>query len=102
VSNLLALRVGGVTFPLADHARFDRLQVGVDLFIFNKLASRAPIDEPTFDKGYVGLEPDIFLNWQVSSDVTFSLRYGIFFPGAAIVNDDNPRQFFGAGVTYAF
>ena len=35
-------------------------------------------------------------------DITFSLRYGIFFPGAAIITDDKPRQFFGAGVTYAF
>ena len=102
VSNLLALRVGAVTFPLPDHGQFEKLQLGVDLFVFNKLAARAPIDEPTFDKSYLGFEPDIFFNWQVSSDVTFSLRYGIFFPGAAIVSDDKPRQFFGAGVTYAF
>ena len=34
-------------------------------------------------------------------DVTLALRYGIFFPGSAVI-DDNARQFFGAGVTYAF
>jgi hypothetical protein len=102
VSNLLALRVGAVTFPLPDHSQFEKFQMGVDVFVFNKLASHAPIDEATLDKGYLGFEPDIFFNWQVSSDVTFSLRYGIFFPGDAIVNDDKNRQFFGAGVTYAF
>ena len=62
----------------------------------------APIDEPTFDRSYLGFEPDIFLNWQIASDVTLALRYGIFFPGSAIVADDDPRHFFGAGVTYAF
>jgi hypothetical protein len=102
VSNVLIFRVGAVTFPMPEHTAFDRLQLGVDLFVFNKLAQRAPIDEPTFDKGYLGFEPDVFLNWQVSSDVTFALRYGIFFPGSAIVSDENPRQFFGAGMTYAF
>jgi hypothetical protein len=102
VSNVLIFRAGAVTLPLPDYSRFEKLQMGVDLFVFNKLATRAPIDEPTFDKSYLGIEPDIFFNWQVSSDVTFSLRYGIFFPGAAIVTDDKPRQFFGAGVTYAF
>ena len=50
----------------------------------------------------LGSEPDFFLNWQITSDVTLALRYGIFFPGAAIISDDKPRQFFGAGVTYAF
>jgi hypothetical protein len=70
--------------------------------MYNKLDSHAPIDEPTFDKSYLGFEPDIFINWQVTSDVTIALRYGIFFPGSAIVSDDDPRQFIGAGVTYAF
>src|SRR6185295_1462131 len=30
VSNLLALRVGAVTFPFPDQSRFDTLQAGVD------------------------------------------------------------------------
>jgi hypothetical protein len=102
VSNLLALRVGALTFPLPDHSTFDRMQIGADFFVFSKMSGSAPIDEPTFDKRYLGIEPDFFLNWQMTSDITFSLRYGIFFPGAAIITDDKPRQFFGAGVTYAF
>lgn len=102
VSNLIALRVGAATFPLAEHHQFDRLQVGTDFFVYGKMLSDAPIDEPTTDKTYLGCEPDFFLNWQISSDVTMSLRYGIFFPGAAIVADEKPRQFIGAGVTYAF
>ena len=102
VSNVLIVRVGGLTFPMPDNSAFQQLQVGVDLFMYNKLDSNAPIDEPTFDKSYLGFEPDLFINWQITSDVTIALRYGIFFPGSAIVSDDDPRQFIGAGVTYAF
>ena len=102
VSNLLLLRVGALTFPLPDHSAFDRLQIGADFFVFCKMDSSAPIDEPTLDKRYLGCEPDFFLNWQITSDITMSLRYGIFFPGAAIISDDETRHFFGAGVTYAF
>jgi hypothetical protein len=102
VSNVLIFRVGGVTFPLPDHSAFARAQVGLDLFFYNKFNDNAPINEPTYNKAYLGFEPDIFLNWQITSDVTLAIRYGIFFPGAAIVNDSENRQFFGAGVTYAF
>jgi hypothetical protein len=102
VSNILIVRAGALTFPMPEHSAFDKLQVGVDCFVYNKLDSGASIDEPTFDRGYLGFEPDFFLNWQISSDVTLALRYGIFFPGSAIVADDDPRHFIGAGVTYAF
>jgi hypothetical protein len=102
VSNVLIFRMGGVTFPLPDHSAFERAQLGVDLFLYNKFDADAPIDESTTNKNYLGFEPDIFLNWQITSDVTLALRYGIFFPGAAIINDSENRQFFGAGVTYAF
>jgi hypothetical protein len=101
VSNLLALRMGAVTFPMPDNSHLDRLQLGADLFLFAKTATNAPIEEPTTNDRYLGWEPDVFLNWQISSDVTLALRYGIFFPGTAIISDEN-RQFFGAGITYAF
>jgi hypothetical protein len=103
VSNLLMLRVGAVTFPAPDTAPFKRLQTGVDLFFFGKLDPNGPINEPTTDNRYLGWEPDLFINWQITSDITLAFRYGIFFPGPAIIDDDDsPRQFIGAGVTYAF
>jgi hypothetical protein len=98
VSNLLALRLGGSTFPL----RGRRLQVGGDVFLLGKFHSRAPIDEPTSDDWFLGVEPQIYLNWQVTSDISLSLRYGVFFPGSAIEQDEHPRNFFFAGVTFSF
>jgi hypothetical protein len=102
VSNLLALRVGASAFPVPARRWADRLQVGCDVFLFAKFQQDAPIDESTSDKRYLGWEPDLFLNWQVTEDVSLAVRYGVFFPGAAITGDDSPRQAIFMGVTYAF
>jgi hypothetical protein len=103
VSNLMALRVGASTFPLPQMRAFERLQLGIDGFVFAKTRQAAPLDEPTLlDHRYLGWEPDLFMNWQITNDVTIALRYGVFFPGDALVNDDQNRQFLFAGVTYAF
>ena len=75
-----------------------------DFFVFGKTLQDAPIDEPTADRHYLGCEPDIFINWQIVDDVSFALRYGLFFPGDAIPAGDqnHVRQFLYAAVTYAF
>jgi hypothetical protein len=102
VSNLLMLRVGATTFPAPQSDRFRQLQLGADFFVFGKFRSDAPIDEPTADERYLGVETDLFLSWQITSDITLSVRYGIFFPGDAILGDGSARNFLYAGVTYAF
>ena len=102
VSNLMMFRVGASTFPLADSSLFERMQVGVDFFVFNKMVADGGIDETTFDGRFLGLEPDLYMNWQVTSDVSLILRYGVFFPNADVVEQDEVRQFFFGGVTVAF
>lgn len=103
VSNLAALRLGASTFPFGDTSGFLRqLQVGVDLFVFCKFESDAAFTEPTTDDRYLGWEPDVYLNWQITSDIALALRYGVFFPGKAMVNDEHPRNFFFAGITFSF
>jgi hypothetical protein len=102
VSNVIILRGGVSTYPLPDVDPFKRLQIGTDLFLFAKFDSDAPIDEQTTETRYLGFEPDVYLNWQLTSDVTLALRYGAFVPGDAIVNDGKIRQFFYAGMTFAF
>jgi len=101
VSNLLAGRVGASFVPAPDVSALSRLQVGTDFFVFAKLRSDAPINEPTGDDRYLGIEPDFFMNWQITNDLSLAVRYGVFFPGSAIA-DDKSRQFFYAGITYAF
>ncbi|HVT89819.1 MAG TPA: alginate export family protein [Tepidisphaeraceae bacterium] len=102
VSNLISLRGGVSLFPWPDVKSLSRLQVGTDVFVFSKWLANAPIDEATTNDHYLGFEPDVYLNWQITSDVTLAVRYGAFVPGAAIVNNGEIRQFFYTGVTFAF
>jgi len=102
VSNMMAVRVGASTFPLPDVGPFRRMQLGTDFFVFNKLESDAPIDESTNDSRFLGVEPDIYLNWQMTSDLTLAVRYGIFFPSSEAFRDTDSRQFLYVSLSYAF
>jgi hypothetical protein len=101
-SNLLMMRVGASTFPFPEFRPLQRLQIGADVFVYGKFDTNAPIDEPTLDERYLGWEPDLFLNWQLTSDVTLAVRYGIFFPSSDTFFDDSVRQFISTSVTFAF
>ena len=102
VSNLTMFRVGVSTFPAPTVDYLRRLQVGTDLFVYLKTDVNAPIEEPTLARRYLGLEPDLYMNWRITSDVTFLVRYGVFFPGQAIQSSHAVRQFLFAGVNVAF
>ncbi len=103
VSNLGFVRFGASTYPFEDVKAFRRLQVGVDYFIYNKFQRHAPIGERSNVGRYLGNEPDVYLNWQISSDVTLAARYGIFFPGSStLISHSQNRQFVYVGVTFAF
>lgn len=102
VSNLVVYRTGVATFPFAGVAALSRLQVGFDFFVFHKFRAEAPIDENTGNESFLGIEPDVYLNWQMTSDITLALRYGVFFPNEDNFGLDEPRQFFYGGMTFAF
>ena len=105
VSNMLTFRVGGSTFPFHDTGALRRMQLGTDVFIFNRLLGNAPIDEPTIsgrDDLFLGWEPDVYMNWAITSDVTLAMRYGVFFPNSDVLTSSRQRQFFFVSLTYAF
>lgn len=102
VSNVYVLRTGASLFPLPHASMLRNLQVGTDLFFYRKGDERAPIDEPSGNTGFLGIEPDVFVNWLIRSDVTLALRYGAFFPNSSALSNDNVRQFFYAGLTFGF
>jgi hypothetical protein len=102
VSNIGMLRLGVSTMPFHDVRALRRLQIGTDFFAYGKFRTKAPIDETTASERFLGFEPDVYLNWQVTSDVTLALRYGVFFPQGDAFAIDDPRQFVFAGVTFAF
>lgn len=102
ISNLMMYRVGASTFPFPDYRPLRDLQIGTDVFFYGKFDQNAPIDEPTNNGRYLGWEPDIYLNWPITSDVTLAVRYGIFFPSDNAFGNDDTRQFFSTSVTFAF
>lgn len=102
LTNLVVVRAGASTFPFPTVGALERLQVGVDLFVFNKLDPDAPIGEPTGHGSYLGFESDFFIAWEIASDVALSARYGVFAPGSTITSTSEPRQFSYLGVTISF
>ena len=100
---MAVLRVGASTFPFHHVGPLRRLQVGGDFCAFGQFDEDAPIDETTSTgQQFLGFEPDLYLNWEVTSDVTLAVRYGAFFPNASAFPLDDVRHFFFAGVTFAF
>jgi len=103
VSNLLALRVGFSTAPEFSPGWADWLRVGVNGFLFLKAEAEAPLNVQTDSSKFVGGEIDLFMDWRLFSDLSATVRYGVFLPGDAMPADrDDARHFFYAGVTYAF
>jgi hypothetical protein len=103
VSNLQVYRFGASTFPLINHSTFRRLQLGMDIYCFDKANPLAPIDQST-NAGvtYLGWEPDFYINWELASDVTLTFRYGVFMPNSRAFANDKARQFLYSGAVFAF
>ncbi len=104
-NNLLSFRAGVSSTPCKDSlGAFSDLRLGLDAFLFVKADDDAPISVPTIPgRAFVGGELDLLVEWRILSDITASVRYGIFFPGEAMPpGGDDIRHFLFAGVTYAF
>jgi hypothetical protein len=102
-SNLHIWRLGGSFAPLEKHELFRDLELGTNWFLYHKHRSRAAISDPTADMfdGYVGWEMDYFVNWRLASDLSWTVRWGAFFPGSAY-SDRDTRHFIFSGVTWSF
>ena len=102
VSNIMVLRLGASTYPAPGIRFFNRLQTGADLLIYNKFESAGPIGEATGSQGFLGVEPDLYVNWQLASDLTLAVRYGVFLPGNTIESSHAARHFLFTGLTLGF
>jgi Alginate export len=102
VSNLLMFRAGVSTFPFTECKPLRKMQLGSEFYAFAKFDRNAPTDEPTTNSLWLGIEPDVYMNWQITSDVAWTARYGVFIPGDATENDGKMRQFIYTGVTISY
>lgn len=103
LSNVHILRTGTAFYPFPDIPKFARLEVGADSFLYFKNHRRGAISDSTAPRhsSYLGWELDTFANWAVSSDVAWTVRFGVFLPGDAF-DDRSPRTFFLTGITWSF
>ncbi len=103
ISNLHMYAVGASFFPLEKHKLFRKMEVGTRAFFYHKATGGGPISDTTATKTsqWLGWEWDIYADWRITSDLTFTVRYGSFFPGNAF-EDRTCRQFIYTALTYSF
>lgn len=103
LSNIHVWKFGGSFRPLVAHEWFSDMEVGSNWFIYHKNRAAGAISDPAADNraGYVGWEMDYFVNWRLASDLSWTVRYGVFLPGNAFSNR-SARHFIFSGMTWSF
>lgn len=102
-SNLHVWRMGAGFAPLEKIELCRDLEIGTNWFLYQKHHSRGAISDSTAGQfaGYVGWEMDYFVNWRLASDISWTMRWGAFFPGEAY-QDRSTRNFLFTGLTWSF
>ena len=105
ISNIHIYSIGAACFPLEKIRLFKKMEVGTKAFFYHKNQSSGPVSDFTAinDSQWLGWEWDVYCNWRLTSDVSWTIRYGAFQPGAAFDGgEDECRQFLYTGVTFSF
>ncbi|HUT00885.1 MAG TPA: alginate export family protein [Phycisphaerae bacterium] len=102
ISNLHVHALGGSLYPLEKHKVFKRMEVGTKVFFYHK-SSSGPISDTTTtsDTRWLGWEWDVYCNWRLTSDLSWTIRYGAFMPGGAFA-DNSCRQFLMTAINLSF
>jgi len=103
VSNLHVHTLGASFFPLEQHKLFERMEVGTKVFFYHKSTAPGPISDSTGPSNarWIGWEWDVYCNWRLTSDLSWTIRYGAFMPSGAF-SDDSCRQFLLTAVILSF
>lgn len=103
LSNIHIWRLGGAFRPLPDVEAAKELELGADYYLYYKNKSVAAVSDVLADErsGYLGWEMDYFANYRIFSDLSWTIRFGTFFPGSAF-SDQTTRTFLLTGVTWSF
>lgn len=103
LSNLHIWRAGASFTPLPESEFLRDLELGTNWFLYHKHQAAGAISDTTADmfRGFVGWEMDYFVNWRLASDIAWTMRWGLFFPGDAF-SDRDTRQFLMTGITWSY
>lgn len=103
LSNIHIWRLGGTFRPFPDVEVVRDLELGSDFYLYWKNKSVAAVSDVLADErsGYLGWEMDYYANYRIFSDLSYTVRFGTFFPGEAY-SDTSPRTFLLTGITWSF
>jgi hypothetical protein len=103
LSNIHIWRFGASFLPLPEVEFLKNLELGTNIFIYAKNRTNAASSDPlaTENSAYLGWETDYYMNYRITSDLAWTVRYGTFFPGAAF-KEQECRPFLLSGVTWSF
>lgn len=100
LSNINILQLGGSLKPLENWKPMEKLAIGTRYYLYwkDKSAGGTSDLESTENDSGLGREWDMFLHWKVTDNLSYSIRYGIFFPGEAFPENsrDNTQYFFNS------
>ena len=80
------------------------MEVGTKAFLYHRSASSGAISDVTATNDNAtcaGWEWDVYADWRITSDLSWTIRYGAFFPGRAF-DDRSCRQFLMTAVILNF
>ena len=102
-TNLQFLRLGVRLTPYEKKTAAGRIDVGADYYFLFKSDHDGPISDirATDTSSDVGQEIDLYIEWRILSDLSWTLRYGRFYPGQAYP-DREPRDFLFTGLNFSF
>lgn len=102
VTNIHVLRFGFAILPFPQQNGLKQLEVGADVFGYGSPTSGG-MSDPSAGVGNssLGYEADAHIYWRMASDLSLIVRYGVFFPGDAFLDDTNRHSLF-TGVTVSF
>jgi hypothetical protein len=102
-ANLQFVRLGGKMTPYENKTGAGRIDVGLDHYFLFKANDQGPTSDfrAVRTATSLGNEVDIFMEWRIFSDLSWTIRYGHFFPGAAY-NDHHGRDFLYTGLNFSF
>ncbi len=95
--------LNGSFFPLEEIKWLKNFELGSRVFFYHKAKDSGPISDTaaTRSSQNLGWEWDLYCNWAITSDLSWTLRYGAFQPGGAF-EDRDCRQFLLTGITLSF
>ena len=103
IANLHIFQLGLSANPLERIELFRKMEVGTKVYFYVKDHASGAISDTggTLASSWVGWEWDVFCNWRITSDLSFTARGGFFQAGDAFDNREC-RHFVYTGLTYSF